>query len=143
MPNIHTLHKCANNALKNLRIRLEICTYPLTMTHRGEVLERAARESGMPMTVLAKRLGKSRRHIYDLFQQAQVPVDTLVEIGKLIHHDFSEELPRLLVPPSEGPKAIASQPTSSYEVEEAQFWKNKYLVLLEKYNALLEEVKGR
>jgi iron-sulfur cluster repair protein YtfE (RIC family) len=114
------------------------------MTHRGEVLERAVRESGMPITVLAKRLGKSRRHIYDLFQQAQVPVDTLVEIGKIIHHDFSEELPQLIPSSAYFQSVTVMEPIAPYEVDKnADYWKNKYLVLLEKYNALLEEVKGK
>jgi hypothetical protein len=115
----------------------------MTMTHRGEILERAVRESGIPIALLAKRLGKSRRHIYDLFHQVQVPVDTLVEIGKLIHHDFSTDFPQLIAPSAHSTPAQVSQPTSAYEVDEVHYWKNKYVLLLEKYNALLEEVKGK
>jgi hypothetical protein len=36
------------------------------MQHRREKVEKAVRESGFPITELARRRKKSRRHIYNL-----------------------------------------------------------------------------
>jgi hypothetical protein len=111
------------------------------MQHRGEIVEKAVRQSGMPLTQLTKRLGKSRRWIYNAFENPSLSLDLIYEIGKIIHHDFSTEIidlrtSRLHV--LDGAELDYQQmPENSIE-----FWKNKYLILLEKYNALLEGKGG-
>jgi hypothetical protein len=91
----------------------------------------------MPLTQLAKKLGKSRRWIYNAFENPMLSIELILEIGKLIHHDFSGEIDGILRPPQ-----ISSDPPASYGIEtdnhSAEYWKNKYLLLLEKYNELLE-----
>ena len=107
------------------------------MEHRGELLEKAIRNSGVPITVLAKRIKKSRRHIYNLFENANIPLETLLEIGKIINHDFTLDLPKLsqfvyTLNPNEIPKSDLTSETIEY-------WKNKYIDLLEKHNILLSK----
>ena len=107
------------------------------MQHRGEIVEKAVRQSGMSLTQLTKRLGKSRRWIYNAFENPGLSLDLIHEIGKIIHHDFSTEIIDLRTPRQhvqDGAELDYQQmPENSIE-----FWKNKYLILLEKYNALLE-----
>ncbi len=113
------------------------CPNLCIMQHRGEIVERAVRHSGMPLTQLAKKLGRSRRWIYNAFENPMLSVELIVQIGKLIHHDFSDEIDGIQRNPQ-----ISSDPPVRYtrETDEnsVEYWKNKYLILLEKYNDMLE-----
>jgi hypothetical protein len=110
------------------------------MQHKGQILEKAVRESGMPLTKLTKRLNKSRRWIYNAFENPNVSIDYILEIGKIIHHDFSEDIAEL-----KKYRTMATfmhlENVSEIDNNDKQgqdYWKNKYLKLLEKYNQLLE-----
>jgi transcriptional regulator with XRE-family HTH domain len=101
------------------------------MQHRGEIIKEAVYKSGFPITELAKRMGKSRRWVYLLFENPTVSIDMILQIGNILHYDFSDEIETLK------PHVLNDTPLS-YSKEEA-YWKNKYLKLLEEYNELLEE----
>jgi predicted transcriptional regulator len=104
------------------------------MKHRGEVVEQAVRTSGIPLTELARRLKKSRRHIYNLFENPNVSLDDILQIGKIIHHDFSDDFPEIYT----SVKADSSE-NLLFDNKSPEYWKDKYLQLLEKYNKLLEK----
>ena len=59
--------------------------------HRGELLRKGIYESGYPITKLAKRMGKSRKWIYLLFEKSNVSIDIMNEIGDIIQFDFFED----------------------------------------------------
>jgi len=105
------------------------------MQHRGEILKEAIYKIGVPITELAKRMGKSRRWMYLMFDNSNVSLDLVLQIGKIIHHDFSDSIKELstFLKVNESPTA--------YEKEEisADYWKDKYLKLLEEYNVLLKQ----
>jgi transcriptional regulator with XRE-family HTH domain len=101
------------------------------MQHRGEIIKEAVYKSGFPITELAKRMGKSRRWVYLLFENPIVSIDTLLQIGTIIHYDFSEEIETL--------KPHVLNDTSINYNKEETYWKNKYLKLLEEYNELLKK----
>ncbi len=110
------------------------------MQHRGEIVEQAVRQSGYSLTKLTQRLGKSRRWIYHAFENPILSIEVILEIGKIIHHDFSDEIIDL-----KRYSAKIAQPLTSLQnqsdnsiISQNEYWKNKYLLLLEKYNALLE-----
>lgn len=103
------------------------------MQHRGEIVEQAVRQSGLSLTKLAKRIGKSRKWIYDSFQNPNLSIEYVIAIGKIIYHDFSLEINEL--------KNIHF-PQFSIENNvdfNENYWKNKYIELLEKHNQLLEK----
>ncbi len=100
------------------------------MKNQGEILEKAIRASGVKISVISKRTGYSRSHIYNLFSQTKVPIDTFLSIGKIIHHDFSPEI-------KEVNKLVTSKTPSS--IAEEQTWKEKYFELLEEHNLLLKK----
>jgi hypothetical protein len=110
------------------------------MQHRGEIVEKAVRQSGIPLTVLAKKLGKSRRWMYIAFENPQLSLDYILEIGKTIHHDFSNEIDGLK---STQTAVLPKELTSIDPNEAVALWKLKYYELLEKYNALLEAVNSK
>lgn len=116
------------------------------MVHRGEILQKAIRESGMPVTRVARAVHKSRRWIYNQFERPDVPLDFLIEIGRVIYYDFSPEIPELrrnksASPPK--PKSTLRDPETPYPDNNARYWKDKYLKLLEEHTELLKTLKKR
>lgn len=109
------------------------------MQHKGEIVEKAIRESGYSITRLAKKLGKSRRWVYQIFEKRNVPINYVIEIGKAINHDFTTEIKEL----KEYKRSVNVHTWDESEIDfftekdKAEYWKNKYLLLLEKYNELL------
>lgn len=106
------------------------------MQHRGEILKKAIYKSGFPITELAKRLSRSRKWIYLQFDNSNVSLDIILEVGKIIHYDFNEEIREL----SSFQKATKQSITEyQFNESEVEYWKNKYLSLLEEYNQLLKK----
>ncbi len=106
----------------------------VTMQHRGEIVERAIRQSGYPISSIAKKLGKSRRWMYLMFDNTQVDIETVISIGNIIHHDFSDEIKEL----GAMNNSSFADPDNPYNNQTKEYWKNKYLKLLEDYNELLK-----
>jgi len=111
------------------------------MKHRGEIIEKVVRESGIPISIIAKSLKKSRQFVYNIFGNPNVPVDIIVSIGKITHHDFSQEFKDLIVAPKKY-KVVPSTETLNEDDQnnDANHWRTKYLEVLEKYNQLLQEI---
>lgn len=106
------------------------------MQNRGEIIKKAIYKSGYPITELAKRLGKSRRWMYLMFENNNVSLDIVLQIGKIIHYDFTEEIKEF----NPYQNAI-NEPVADYQKDELQseYWKNKYLKLLEEYTEILKK----
>ncbi len=111
------------------------------MQHKGEIIEKAVRESGHSITKLAQKMGKSRRWVYQIFDSAIVPIDYIMEIGKIIHHDFTDDIKGIkLYSRGSGSQSFEESSFSgSNKPNEVEFWKEKYVTLLEKYNDLLSK----
>ena len=107
------------------------------MQHRGEIVEAVVRNSGYSITKLADRLGKSRRWMYLMFENPTVPLDYVIKIGKLINHDFSDEIDEF--------KNISESVTFESGVmykkndKTVVYWKEKYYELLEDYHQLVKK----
>ncbi|MNJ83694.1 hypothetical protein D3C87_11160 [compost metagenome] len=111
----------------------------VSMQHRGEIVEQAIRQSGFSITIVAKRLRKSRRWMYLMFDNPQIDIDTVLAIGTIIHHDFSEDIKEL----NHNRSNSFSDPEDLYNGQTKEYWKNKYLKLLEDYNELLKKVSSK
>ena len=110
------------------------------MLHRGEIIEKAIRESGYSITTVAQRLGKSRRWMYLLFENTAVSIEHILQIGKIIYHDFNLDFPEII----QGKKVTNEPENKGHAIkEEVSFWKEKYFTLLEEYNALLKQELGK
>lgn len=106
------------------------------MQHRGEIVERAIRQSGFPISVIAKKLGRSRRWMYLMFDNTQIDLETIISIGNIIHHDFADEIKELN---SINPNSVSDH-ENQYNNQTKEYWKNKYMKLLEEYNELLKKI---
>lgn len=131
-----------------MRRKLKHIVYTLVlifvyMQHKGEIIEKGVRESGFSITRLADRMGKSRRWVYQIFESQSVSVDYILAIGKIIHHDFTEEIEELKSYKMNLANQITNDQQHSFgdDKDEVEYWKNKYLTVLEKYNELLISTK--
>lgn len=109
--------------------------------HRGEIVEKAVRESGFSIVQLAKRMHKSRKWVYNSFENSLLPLDYVLQIGKIIHYDFSMDIPEIQRP-GKGLLLVGTPEFENTNPEETiGYWKSKYYNLLEEYTALLKELK--
>lgn len=118
-----------------------------SMQHKGAIVEKAVRESGFPISRLAKKLGKTARWMYFLFDNPNAPLHYIIEIGKLIHYDFSGEINELKQFTRQAihqtdPPGLSKRHTE-IAVQDENYWKDKYLQLLEDYTQLLEEANDK
>lgn len=111
------------------------------MQHKGEIIEKAVRQSGYSITKLAKKMGKTPRWMYYIFESSNVSIDYILEIGNLIHYDFSDQIKELKKYKRLNNIDEFKDSPSTYKskTETVEYWKNKYLELLEKHNLLLSE----
>jgi len=109
------------------------------MQHRGELLKNAIKESGVPVTKIHKALNKSRRWLYNQYENRDVMLDILVKVGKIIHHDFSTDVTELRS--TKDPGQFQDSGEIPYPLENAAYWKDKYLRLLEEYTELLKKAR--
>lgn len=105
----------------------------LMKQHLGQILEKAIRQSNYPISKLAKKIGYTRQHMYNLFSQQQVDLELLEEIGKVIRFDFSQHIKAL-----KKYKLDSTINESFPNINDSHF-QEKYFMLLEDYNALLKE----
>lgn len=107
------------------------------MEHRGEIVEQAIRKSGYSISKIAEKLGKSRRWMYLMFDNPNVALDIILEIGNIIHVDFSNDIKAI--------NKVVSEPQEKYgeQQKDIQHWKDKYYALLEEHLELLKKLKAQ
>ncbi len=108
--------------------------------HRGEIVEKAIRLSGIGITDVAKEIGYSRTHMYVFFDDPDLGVDIIIKIGKAIKHDFRKEFPELFMT---NPTDVVNEPSVEYMsnsltdcLKEKNEWKTKYYAVLEEVSQL-------
>lgn len=105
------------------------------MEHRGEIIERAVRDSGIKLTSIAKKLGKTRQWMYLTFENPNVPLDVVLAIGKIIFYDFSEEITSL-----QKPMKVEEKEAQEYKKLDENYWKEKYFNLMEEHHLLMKKI---
>lgn len=103
----------------------------------GATVEKIVRRSGVSVTELASRMHVNRRTVYNWFSQKYLSSKIVKEIGDVIKHDFSIDLPNLFVVESLVDMKVRLS-INSLDKESAYYWREKYRVLLEKYNERFE-----
>ncbi len=105
------------------------------MQHRGQTVEKIVRRSGYSLTKLAKTLAISRNTLYNKFDNPDLGYSFIVEIGNIIHYDFSVDFPEI-----KNEVELASDiHLGSIDRTAVELLKieEKYIRLLEKYTKLL------
>lgn len=73
-----------------------IHTHLYEMIHRGEIVEKAVRTSGVNIVYVAEKMGhRSRSTIYRKFDDPNLPWDYIIRIYKVIKRDPVKDFPEL------------------------------------------------
>ncbi|HWV74783.1 MAG TPA: hypothetical protein VN040_23855 [Pseudosphingobacterium sp.] len=109
--------------------------------HYGEILEKTIRRNGYSISALSRKMKVNRRSIYNWFKQPHFKQDIIFKIGCALKYDFSKEFPEFFSS-DEFQKAFDYSPTQvvdllSEERDKINYWKDKYISLLEEYNQTL------
>ncbi|MFC6099783.1 helix-turn-helix domain-containing protein [Olivibacter domesticus] len=109
--------------------------------HYGEIIERTIRRNGYSISELARLTKVNRRSIYNWFNQPKFKPDIIFKIGCALKHDFSVEFPELFST-EDFQRAFANSKLINTEIlveeiEKINYWKDKYIGLLEEYNHML------
>lgn len=112
-------------------------------TNHGQVIEQVIRRRGISISEVARFLNVNRKSVYNWFRQDIIKPDVIFKLGVVLEHDFSVEFPHYFET-SDFENVVRVnrdvQKPHKENVTESQgenYWKNKYVELLEKYNELL------
>jgi hypothetical protein len=110
--------------------------------HRGEALQAAVKKSRIKITQLVKRMNISRGTFYNHKEDANLPLETLEQYGKVLNYDFTNDFPEMQKYTLEEPEAPYGEPTTLKEAnKQINYWRNQADVWKSKYIRLLEEMK--
>ena len=108
----------------------------MTTKHHGKILEFVLRKNDYNISALAKLMNVNRRTLYNWFNQDQIRKEILFEVGRIIRHDFSIQLPELF---SNNEFQYIYLPKKDRHIEMAEErWRNKYFILLQEYQKMAE-----
>ena len=94
--------------------------------HRGAILELALRKKAYPISALASKLGISRTTLYNKFREHDLSYDFILQVGYIIHYDFTHEFPTIRL----SCMKLTKSPTTIWRLE------HRYARMLEHYEQL-------
>lgn len=130
------------------------------MSHQGEILQEAIKNSGISITRIVEELGITRPTIYRKFKEETLDYSFVKKVGDVISHDFSQDftMNQQAVLPftasvvtqavtqssdrSVTHRATPAVVTEADPVKQLLALQQKYIALLEAYNELLLKVYG-
>jgi len=101
--------------------------------HRGQILDNAIREKGITFAAAAKRCKISRRTLYNYLENPELPWQKIIEFEENLQLDLGKHFTQL-----RKYKSVKSELLVLQEPQEAIYWRNKYIELLERYALHLE-----
>jgi len=101
--------------------------------HRGQILDNAIREKGITFAAAAKRCKISRRTLYNYLENPELPWQKIIEFEENLQLDLGKYFTQL-----RKYKSVNAEPLILKESQEAVYWRNKYIELLERYALHLE-----
>jgi len=108
--------------------------------HYGHAVEKVIRRNNIGISEIARKMGVSRRSIYNWFETEKIPTEIIQRIGYVIGHDFSKEFPDELKLYTELDH-LKIQSLNNFGDENSNdsvyYWMDRYIKLLENFNAIL------
>lgn len=112
--------------------------------NNGEIVELVIRRNHISISELSRKLNVSRRSLYNWFTQKDLSIETIHKIGEVLKYDFSGEFPDIfdkkdnIVDYQSAEKEITVENQLVNENNESvNYWRSKYIHLLEKHNDFL------
>lgn len=106
------------------------------MTHAGEIIKKAVESQGFKHAALAIRLGISRQSLYNIYENVDVDLGMIIKIGAILNRPFDELLQRPEY--RNDPRiSLAAEPSKEDLKAEIEYWRNRYIALLESINEIL------
>jgi predicted transcriptional regulator len=125
------------------------------MTHQGEILQEAVKNSGISISRLVQELGITRPTIYRKFKETTLDYNFVKKVGEVIQHDFTHDFDtpvqsQLPFTPSSVTHVTSAAPVRNTVLQTVDqdptkallALQAKYIALLEAYNELLLKVYG-
>ena len=126
------------------------------MSHQGEILQEAIKNSGISITRIVDELGITRPTIYRKFKDETIDYSFVKRVGEIINHDFSNDFTvsqqsslafvtnnvRNVTPVAVTPRVTSFQTVDADPSRQLLLLQAKYIALLEAYNELLLKVYG-
>ncbi|WP_121246740.1 helix-turn-helix domain-containing protein [Mucilaginibacter phyllosphaerae] len=104
----------------------------------GEIVEIAVRRSGLNISDIASDLNVNRRTLYNWFRQKDLKKQIIYQVGQALRHDFSKQFPELFTAEEFANMYAPKMFTDVSLTCGTDKWKEKYILLLERYNELIE-----
>lgn len=126
------------------------------MSHQGEILQEAIKNSGISITRIVDELGITRPTIYRKFKEETIDYSFVKKVGEIINHDFSKDFTSLqqsalplvthnvrnVVSSGVTPRVTSPQSVDADPSRQLLLLQAKYIALLEAYSELLLKVYG-
>lgn len=108
--------------------------------HYGHAVEKVIRRNSIGISEIARRMGVSRKSIYNWFESEKITVEIIKRIGCVIDHDFSKEFPDDMKFYTEWNQTNMQDRHNFGEeknIDSVYYWMDRYIKLLENFNAIL------
>lgn len=107
-------------------------------------MDAAVKSSAIKITELVKRLKISRRTYYNHISDQKLPFDVLEEYGKVLRHDFTQDIPEMKQYAFEEPEVrYGKRPINLHEaIEHIDYWRAKYYEVMEQLHGFLMNKKS-
>jgi hypothetical protein len=108
--------------------------------NRGNILKKAVKTSGIPITEVARRAGYGRVTYYLHIENPDLKLDVLDKYSIAINYDFRDEIPEMI----EYYERKRESNLSTFEKIEADrnFWRDEYSRILKEKNQLIKRIEA-
>nr|WP_068887666.1 hypothetical protein [Pedobacter panaciterrae] len=110
-----------------------------TKINRGAILKKAVKDSGIPITEVARRAGYGRVTYYTHIDNSDLKLDILDKYATAIKYDFRDEVPEMV----EYYERKRENSLSTFEKIEADrdFWRDEYGRMLKEKNEMQKKIE--
>lgn len=118
------------------------------LIHRGKILEDFIKNRVPKVNIagLARTMEYDRTTVYQHFANDNLDYSIILKYGKALNHDFSVEFPEMMQFMSSKKEPLTEYKTMTIAeaLQERDYWKDKYISLMERYNELiLSQLKSK
>jgi hypothetical protein len=109
------------------------------MVHIGKKIKEELYRQGIPVSVFAKRINRSRNGIYDLFERQSIDLELLSKISSVLKYDFFAlyDLSKYRQPQN---TVAEPEPTEDHRQQQLELLEQKFRLLEMEFQLLKKEL---